>query len=62
MGQHANQRWTEAFALLLAFKRREGHCRVPRITSREAFDLANGSLFNVIGIAFIVWLLSANVD
>ena len=32
------------------------------ITSREVFDLANGSLFNVIGIAFIVWLLSANVD
>ena len=59
MGQHANR---DGEAFVLAFKRREGHCRVPRHNSREAFDLANGSLFNVIGIAFIVWLLSANVD
>ena len=39
MGQHANQRWTEAFALLLAFKRREGHCRVPRHHIERGFRL-----------------------
>ena len=39
MGQHGNQRWTEAFALLLAFKRREGHCRVPRHHIERGFRL-----------------------
>ena len=39
MRQHANQRWTEAFALLLAFKRREGHCRVPRHHIERGFRL-----------------------
>ena len=39
MGQTNNQRWTEAFTLLLAFKRREGHCLVPRHHSERGFRL-----------------------
>ena len=39
MGQPKNQRWNEAFAFLLAFKRREGHCRVPRHHIERGFRL-----------------------
>jgi len=39
MGQSNNQRWNEAFALLVAFKRREGHCLVPRDHSERGFRL-----------------------
>ena len=34
-----NQQWNEAFALLLAFKRREGHTRVPRFHIERGFRL-----------------------
>ena len=34
-----NQQWNEAFALLLAFKRREGHTRVPRFHIERGFPL-----------------------
>mgnify|MGYP003428570563 CR=1 FL=1 len=39
MVQPSNQRWNEALALLLAFKRREGHCRVPRHHIERGFRL-----------------------
>ena len=39
MGQSNNQRWNEAFAFLVAFKRREGHTLVQRHHIEKGFRL-----------------------